>query len=109
MQGTKEGKSPCGLSIIATDFYVYVRDKYFFVYVLGGKEERKRRKTGDNPCELPSKDFCGYVIDKFQCTCGRKEGKRTLVDCILQILTSVYTLVLIWLFPFFFPPQKLCV
>ena len=75
--------------------------------MLGGKEEIKRRKTGDNPCELPSKDFCGYVIDKFQCTCGRKEGKRTLVDCILQILTSVYTLVLTWPFPSP-PPKALC-
>ena len=79
MQETKEGDSPFGLSITATDFYVYVRDKYFFVYVLGGKE-RKRRKKTDNPCELPSKDFCGYVRDRFQYTCGRKEGKRTLVD-----------------------------
>ena len=85
---------------------MYVRDKCFFVYVLGGKEERKRRKTGDNPCELPSKDFSGYVIDRFQCTCGRKEGKRTLVDCILQILISVYTLVLAWPFPFFLFPKS---
>ena len=33
----KEGDSP----ITATDFYVYVRDKFFFVYVHGRKDERK--------------------------------------------------------------------
>ena len=41
MQDTKEGDSPFGLSITATDFYVYVRDKYFSVYVHGRKDERK--------------------------------------------------------------------
>ena len=39
MQETKEGDSPCGLSITATDFYVYVRDKCFSVY------EHKRKKV----------------------------------------------------------------
>ena len=37
----KERDSPFGLSITATDFYVYVRDKDFFVYMHGRKEERK--------------------------------------------------------------------
>ena len=41
MQETKEGDSPFGLSITATDFYVYDRDKDFFVYVQGGKKERQ--------------------------------------------------------------------
>ena len=41
MQETKEGDSPCGLSITATDFYVYDRDKDFFVYVQGGEKERQ--------------------------------------------------------------------
>ena len=78
----KEGDSPFGLSITATDFYVYVRDKYFFVYVHGRKDERKgRRKVGDNPCELPSKDSCGYLRDFSACVEGRKE--IILVDCVL--------------------------
>ena len=41
MQEKKEGDSPFRLSITATDFYLYVRDKDFFVYVLGRKEEEK--------------------------------------------------------------------
>ena len=41
MQETKEGDSPCGLSITATDLYVYDRDKDFFVYVHGGKKDKK--------------------------------------------------------------------
>ena len=62
----KERDSLFGLSITATDFYVYVRDKDFFVYVHGRKAERKgRRKAGDNLCELPSEDFCGYVRGRF--------------------------------------------
>ena len=66
MQEKKEGDSPFRLSITATDFYLYVRDKDFFVYVLGRKEERKgRRRAGDNPCELPSEDFCEYIRDRF--------------------------------------------
>ena len=40
-QGTKEGKSPCGLSITATDFYVYVRYKCFCLYVYGRMERRQ--------------------------------------------------------------------
>ena len=93
MQETKEGDSPCGLSITATDFYVYDRDKDFFVYVHGGEKERQegRRKAGNNPCESPSKDFCQYVRDtNFS---AHVEGKRTLVDYVLQIKISVYTLV----------------
>ena len=39
MQETKEGDSPFGLSITATDFYVYVREKPFFVH--GRKDKRK--------------------------------------------------------------------
>ena len=35
------------LSITATDFYVYVRDKDFFVYVHGRKERKKRREEED--------------------------------------------------------------
>ena len=35
----KEGDSPCGLSITATDFYLYDRDKCFSVY------EHKRKKV----------------------------------------------------------------
>ena len=59
-------ESPCGLSIAATDFYVYVRDKYFCVYVHGRKDGRK---AGDNFCELPNidTDFCWYVRDKDYC------------------------------------------
>ena len=103
MQETKEGDSPCGLSITATDFYVYVRDKYFFVYVLGGKE-RKRRKKTDNPCELPSKDFCGYVRDTdFSAHVeGRKERELlwiTDTDFCAHISTSNSYLAL----PSFFP------
>ena len=37
----KKGKSPCGLSMTATDFHVYVRDKCFCLYVYGRKERRQ--------------------------------------------------------------------
>ena len=40
MQGTKEGDSPCGLSITAIDSYVYVRDKYFSGYMHRRKDGR---------------------------------------------------------------------
>ena len=40
MQGAKKGDNPCGLSVTATDFTVYVRDKYFSVYVFRTKERR---------------------------------------------------------------------
>ena len=41
MQEKKERDSPFQLSITATDFYLYVRDKDFFVYVHGGKKDKK--------------------------------------------------------------------
>ena len=47
MQEKKERDSPFRLSITATDFYLYVRDKDFFVYVHGRKERKKRRKEED--------------------------------------------------------------
>ena len=50
MQGTREGNNPCGLSITATDFIVYVQDKYFSVYVHG-------RKVEDTPCVLANTDM----------------------------------------------------
>ena len=40
MQETKEGDSPCGCSITATDFLVYDRDKYFSRYVHRRKDGR---------------------------------------------------------------------
>ena len=45
-----------------TGIYLYVRDKYFYVYV-NGRKAKKRRKAGDNPCGLANTDFCGYVRD----------------------------------------------
>jgi len=42
VQGTKEGDSPCGLSITAIDSYVYVRDKYFSVNEHGRKKVKKK-------------------------------------------------------------------
>ena len=50
VQGTREGNNPCGLSITATDFIVYVQDKYFSVYVHG-------RKVEDTPCVLANTDM----------------------------------------------------
>ena len=37
----KEGDSPCGLPVTTTDFHVYVRDKYFCIYVQGRKAGRR--------------------------------------------------------------------
>ena len=36
----KEGDSPCGCSITAADFFVYVRDKYFSGYMHRRKDGR---------------------------------------------------------------------
>ena len=41
VQGTKEGDIACGLSTIVTGIYLYVRDKYFYVYVNGRKAKRR--------------------------------------------------------------------
>ena len=40
VQGMKEGDSPCGCSITAADFFVYVRDKYFSGYMHRRKDGR---------------------------------------------------------------------
>ena len=37
----KEGNIPCVLSIIVTGIYLYVRYKYFYVYVNRRKEGRR--------------------------------------------------------------------
>ena len=42
MQGAKKGDNPCGLSVTATDFIVYVRDKYFSVNEHGRKKVKRR-------------------------------------------------------------------
>lgn len=41
-----------------TDFYVYVRDKYFCVLV-----PKEKKEARENPCGLPNTDtdFCEYV------------------------------------------------
>ena len=41
VQGTKEGDIPCGLSIKVTDIYLYVRYKYFYIYIKRRKEGRR--------------------------------------------------------------------
>ena len=106
MQGTKGGNSPCRLSISATDFYVYIRDKYFHVYVKRRKEERNQeRKAKDKPRGLAHSDtdfwilvgytdFSAYVKGRKD---GRKEGRKEeiiLVDYLLQTQIFVCTLVL---------------
>ena len=53
MQGTKNGETACRSFITMTDFYVYVRAKYFSVYVHGRKKSEKRE---DNPYGLPNTD-----------------------------------------------------
>ena len=62
MQGAKKGNNPYGLSVTATDFIVYVRDKYFSVDVFRTKEVWKAK---DNPYELINRHIyiCGYVRD----------------------------------------------
>ena len=73
MQGTKNVETACRLFIAVTDFYVYVRNKYFCVYVHGRK---KSEKTEDNLMEyLKQIDSCGYVrvIGFSACVKGRKE------------------------------------
>ena len=54
-----EGNSPCGLPIRVTDFHVYIRDKYFSVYVHG-------RQEGGHPRGLSIKDVdfsvCASVL-----------------------------------------------
>ena len=44
MQGTREGDNPSGLSITATDFTVYVQDKYFSVYVHIQKQNKQHNQ-----------------------------------------------------------------
>ena len=55
----KKGNSPCGLPIRVTDFHVYIRDKYFSVYVHG-------RQEGGHPRGLSIKDadfsVCATVL-----------------------------------------------
>ena len=114
----RERDCPFRLSITATDFYVYVRDKDFFVYVHGRKEERKegRRKTGDNTCELPSKDFWRYVRDTdFSAYVeGRKKRENSCGLCITDTDFYLYIntnlLIHIWPIPFifFFFSKALC-
>ena len=41
VQGMKEGDIACGLSTIVTGIYLYVRYKYFYVYVNRRKEGRR--------------------------------------------------------------------
>ena len=53
MQGTKNGETACRSFITVRDFSVYVRAKYFCVYVHGRK---KSEKTEDNPYGLPNTD-----------------------------------------------------
>ena len=71
MQGTNEGKSPCGLSVTATDVYVCVRNVSACMCMAG-------RKEGNKPCRLPNTNtyFCGYVRDtEFSAYVeGKKEG-----------------------------------
>ena len=58
-EGRKKGNSPCGLPIRVTDFHVYIRDKYFSVYVHG-------RQEGGHPRGLSIKDadfsVCATVL-----------------------------------------------
>ena len=89
-----------------TDFYVYVRDKYFPVYMKGRKEGRNQaRKAIEKPCGLAhtDKDFCiciGYT-DFSPYVKRRKDGRKErrkeeiiLVDYLLESQVSMYTLVL---------------
>ena len=81
MQGTKGGNSPCRLSISATDFYVYVRDKYFHVYVKRRKEERNQeRKAKGKPCGLAHSDTDFWILvgytDLSAYVKGRMERKK---------------------------------
>ena len=108
MQEKKEGDSPFRLSITATDFYLYVRDKDFFVYVLGRKEEEKVGggqeiilvnylvKISVSILEI---DFSAYVERK-------KEENNSCGSCITDTYFCVYIstnlLINTWPFPFFF-------
>ena len=87
MQGTKEGKSPCGLSVTATDFYVYVRNVSAYMCIVG-------RKEGNKPCRLPNTNtyFCGYVRDtEFSAYVeGKKEGDNfSIIDSCLYVSTDL--------------------
>ena len=82
-----------------------------------GKKERKegRRKTGDNPCELPSKDFWRYVRDTHFSAYveGRKERENSCGLCITDTDFCLYIntdlLIHIWPIPFiFFFSKALC-
>ena len=81
-----------------TDFYVYVRDKYFPVYMKGRKEGRNQaRKAIEKPCGLAhtDKDFCiciGYT--DFSPYVKRRKEEIILVDYLLESQVSMYTLVL---------------
>ena len=94
----KERDSPFGLSITATDFYVYVRDKDFFVYMHGRKERKEGRRQEIilvNYLVKISEGMLEIQISVDMWKEGRKEGRkeRTLVDYVLQILISVFTLI----------------
>ena len=90
----KERVSHFGLSITATDFYVYVRDKDFFVYMHGRKERKEGRRQEIilvNYLVKISEGMLEIQISVHMWKEGRKE--RTLVDYVLQILISVFTLI----------------
>ena len=118
----KEGDNPCGLSITATDFYVYVRDKYFCVYVHGGRMEGRQGiilvdyliqilislgmletkisvhmwKEGGNYFEfsITDRDSSVYVRDTNFCVYFKRRKEIILLEYLLQIQISVYMLAL---------------
>ena len=65
----KEGDSP----ITATDFYVYIRDKYFSVYVHGRKDERKGGRQEIIPVNYLVKISVGMLEIDFS---AYVEGRR---------------------------------
>ena len=118
----KEGDNPCGLSITVTDFYVYVRDKYFCVYVHGGRMEGRQGiilvdyliqilislgmletkisvhmwKEGGNYFEfsITDRDSSVYVRDTNFCVYFKRRKEIILLEYLLQIQISVYMLAL---------------
>lgn len=77
----KESRRKClRWFISATDFYIYVRDKYFRVYVKGRKKEIKKRKAQDKPCGSAHTDtdfwiWVGYT-DFSAYMKGRKDERK---------------------------------
>ena len=108
MQEKKEGDSPFRLSITATDFYLYVRDKDFFVYVLGRKEEEKVGGGQEiilvNYLVKISVGMLEIPISVHTWKEGRKENSCGLciTDTYLCVYISTNLLIHTWPFPFFF-------